>query len=135
MNTATLTWDGILLRLKDYGVKYVYCYYSGGGDSGCIDEFAFYGADADIEFNFEDNGFTIKNESNKMKLQEESSLWNMVVGELDGKLMQVEDWYNNDGGYGEMLVEVDTGRYLIDNNCYITQEENFKHCGKFESNV
>lgn len=134
-NTVKLTWDGILLKLKDYGVKYVWCYYSGGGDSGAIDEYSFFGEDADIEFNIDDRCFKIDDQSQYLKLDNESELWNLVSDKFYSVLNNVEDWYNNDGGYGEVLLSVDTGEYIIDNNCYTSSSEQFMHVGKFESDV
>lgn len=134
-NTVKLTWDGILLKLKDYGVKYVWCYYSGGGDSGAIDECSFFGEGADVDFNIDDSCFTIADQSECLSLDNESALWNLVEDKIYSVLNNVEDWYNNDGGYGEILLSVDTGKYIIDNNCYITQTENYMHVGKFESEI
>lgn len=134
-NTVKLTWDGILLKLKDYGVKYVYCYYSGSGDSGAIDEYCFFGGDADIDFDIDNSCFTIAEESEHLSLDNESALWNLVNDKIYSVLNNVEDWWNNDGGYGEVLLSVDTGEYIIDNNCYISNSENFMHVGKFESEI
>ena len=135
-NTVKLTWDGILLKLKDYGVKYVWCYYSGGGDSGAIDEYSFFGEDADVDFDIDDScTFTIADQSERLSLDNESALWNLVEDKIYSVLNNVEDWYNNDGGYGEVLLSVDTGEYIIDNNCYTSSSEQFLHVGKFESEI
>lgn len=134
-NTVKLTWDGILLKLKDYGVKYVWCYYSGGGDSGAIDEFSFFGESENIDFDIESSCFTISDKAEKLNLINESSLWNLVENKFWDVLQNVEDWYNNDGGFGEILLSVDTGDYIIDNNCYISNSERFMHTGKFESEI
>ena len=136
-NTVKLTWDGILLKLKDYGVKYVWCYYSGSGDSGGIDNYSFFGEGADINFDIDNSCFTIPDpfHSERLVLDNESALWNLVEDKFYETLQHVEDWYNNDGGYGEILLSVDTGEYIIDNNCYVVNSENFMHTGKFESEI
>jgi hypothetical protein len=134
-NTVKLTWDGILLKLKDYGVKYVWCYYSGSGDSGGIDEYSFFGEGADVDFNIDNSCFTITDQSERLSLDNESSLWNLVENKFYDTLQNVEDWYNNDGGYGEVLLSVDTGQYIIENNCYTSSSEQFMHTGKFESEI
>jgi hypothetical protein len=126
-NTVKLTWDGILLKLKDYGVKYVWCYYSGSGDSGGIDEYSFFGEGADVDFNIDNSCFTITDQSERLSLDNESSLWNLLENKFYDTLQNVEDWYNNDGGYGEVLLSVDTG--------HTSSSEQFMHTGKFESEI
>lgn len=135
--TIELTWDGILLRLKEFGVKYVYAYYSGGGDSGAIDTWKFFGNEEGLSFDVEDECFSGFDDAEVLNLSthEMSHLESLVKDEFYSVLNDVEDWWNNDGGWGEMVLEVDTGRYLIDNNCYITTTETYSHSGKFDSHI
>ena len=141
MEISDLTWDGILLRLKEYGVKFVYAYYSGGGDSGAIDEWKFFGDHEDIEFTSADEAespsFSGFDTTEQLELESHirSEIENLVSDEFYSVLNNVEDWYNNDGGWGEMVLNVDTGKYVVDNNCYISQTENYMHGGQFESHI
>lgn len=137
MEISDLTWDGILLRLKEYGVKYVYAYYSGGGDSGAIDEWKFFGDNIYLDFNINDKTLSGFDEVDTLNLNsaDRSHLENLVSDGFCVVLNNVEDWYNNDGGWGEMVLDVDSGEYIVNNNCYISQSENYMHAGKFESHI
>ena len=44
-------------------------------------------------------------------------------------LNNLEDWWNNDGGYGTMLIKIPSGKYEINNMIYITDTEEFEHDG------
>ena len=59
----------------------------------------------------------------------------MLIRELEdyiyGILDTIEDWWNNDGGYGTILIRLKDLKYKIDNNVYYTQTEHYSHEGKF----
>jgi hypothetical protein len=124
----------LLLQLADRGVTGIRVHYSGGGDSGCIEEILYTTKtlSTDEELAFE----TI----------EELSSWNdPLVGDLryldsglssdldefanDKILNNIEDWWNNNGGYGVMSIIVPSGKYKINNNIYITHTEEYTHEG------
>ena len=124
----------LLLQLADRGVTGIRVHYSGGGDSGCIEEILYTTEtlSTDEELAFE----TI----------EELSSWNdPLVGDLryldsglasdldefanDKILNNIEDWWNNEGGYGFMSIIVPSGKYKINNNIYITNTEEYCHEG------
>ena len=44
-------------------------------------------------------------------------------------LNDLEDWWNNDGGYGVMIIKIPSGEYEIANTIYITDTEEFGHDG------
>ena len=44
-------------------------------------------------------------------------------------LYDVEDWWNNEGGYGTMCILVPSGKYDVMNNVRITEIETFEHVG------
>ena len=102
-----------MLYLQDLGVKVIVVEYSGGGDSGGIDSACCY---SDLEFK---NGVVVdKNE---------------ILDDIEqiayAKLECIEDWYNNDGGWGEMIIHVPSGEYIINNNIRITETEEYIHEG------
>ena len=47
----------------------------------------------------------------------------------DKILGDIEDWWNNDGGYGVLSILVPSGKYRIDNSVYITNTEHYTHAG------
>jgi hypothetical protein len=97
-NMASLKTATLFAALKDAGVTNVEIRYDGGGDSGQVEDVEFYGDNIDssalndkFEGNLQDLGYYIL---------EQHYNW---------------DWYNNDGGYGTINIElIDEPVILID---------------------
>jgi len=119
---------GLLLQLADLGVTGVKIFYSGSGDSGDIDDVV-YTTTKEAAFN------NIMNLSNYGECI-------LYLADLDGELRDdlidfanekilndLEDWWNNDGGYGVMIIKIPSGEYEITNTIYITDTEEFEHDG------
>jgi len=119
---------GLLLKLADLGVTGIKIFYSGSGDSGDIDDVV-YTTTKEAAFN------NIMNLSN----YGEGILY---LADLDGELRDdlidfanekilndLEDWWNNDGGYGVMIIKIPSGEYEITNTIYVTDTEEFEHDG------
>ena len=119
---------GLLLKLADLGVTGIKIFYSGSGDSGDIDDVVY---TITKEASFDD----IMNLSN----YGEGILY---LADLNGELRDdlidfanekilndLEDWWNNDGGYGVMIIKIPSGEYEITNTIYITDTEEFEHDG------
>ena len=105
----------LLLKLRDLRIKTVETTYSGSGDSGSIDY------------------ITFVNMENENLLREDIGLDVNTYGEFQtliySLLEDVEDWYNNDGGFGTVTINVETGEYNIDNNVNIITVETYTHEG------
>jgi len=114
--------------LADLGVTGVKIFYSGSGDSGDIDDVV-YTTTKEAAFN------NIMNLSNYGECI-------LYLADLDGELRDdlidfanekilndLEDWWNNDGGYGVMIIKIPSGEYEITNTIYITDTEEFEHDG------
>ena len=119
----------LLLKLADLGVTGIKIFYSGSGDSGDIDDVV-YTTTKEVTF------YDIMNLSN---YGQENTLY---LATLDGELRDdlidfanekilndIEDWWNNDGGYGVMLIKIPSGEYEINNTIYVTDTEEFAHDG------
>ena len=89
-----------LLDLEDQGVSEIEVNYDGSGDSGEI---------TDISYNAL-NGRLITPRHSPANLEN----WFYEL------LEEVGDWYNNDGGYGTLTIEVPTGEYTIDSHIRVT---------------
>ena len=107
---------GAMIYLHDNGIKEILIRYSGGGDSGAIDEVDF------LNHNGDDVGFDC-DDSVKQFIEDLAHL----------KLNDIEDWWNNDGGWGQITITVPTAEYNIENNINIPNHETFNHEGQFES--
>jgi hypothetical protein len=101
LKTATL-----FAALKDAGVTNVEIRYDGGGDSGQVDDVDFHGDNID-----------------------ESDLNDKFEGDLQDLATHLleqhydYDWYNNDGGYGSISIElVDEPIILIDGYVRVVED-------------
>jgi hypothetical protein len=93
LKTATL-----FAALKDAGVTSVEIRYDGGGDSGQVEDVEFYGP----------NGYTTE-PSDKFEGDLQDLAYHILEQHYD------YDWYNNDGGYGTITIElIDEPVILID---------------------
>ena len=102
MENLTIKQKLKLRELKDLGIVRVQVHYSGGGDDGCIDS-----TDAYI---LDENG---KEKWDRDIVPDdflgifEEVLYNFISRNVEW------DWVNNDGGYGSLEINVDTGDLTI----------------------
>ena len=119
---------GLLLQLADLGVTGIKIFYSGGGDSGDIDDIV-YTTTKEATFNNIMNLTSYgENLLNLQTLDDELS--DKIKDFANEKILNdLEDWWNNDGGYGTMLIKIPSGKYEINNMIYTTDTEDFHHAG------
>ena len=119
---------GLLLKLADLGVTGVKIFYSGGGDSGDIDDVVY---TTTKEVNFNDiNNLTNYGENALYLTNLDHDLKDDITAFASSKILdEIEDWWNNDGGYGAMLIKIPSGKYEINNIIYVTDTEDFEHNG------
>ena len=111
---------GSLLKLADLGVTAIRISYSGGGDDGSIDEVL---ATKDNVDDFED--------VYSLDFFEEIDSENRTIIDdwcVDKLLNEIEDWWNDNGGYGHLYIKIPSGEYMIENN--INHIETYNHSGK-----
>ena len=119
---------GLLLQLADLGVTGIKIFYSGGGDSGDIDDIV-YTTTKEADF-INIINLTVYGQDvlNLQTLDDE--LADKIKDFANEKILNdLEDWWNNDGGYGAMLIKIPSGQYEISNNIYTTDTEEFEHNG------
>ena len=119
---------GLLLQLADLGVTGIKIIYSGGGDSGAIDEII-YTTEEVTTFEYLD--YLDPYSENVLNLRDLStSLYSDLEDFATSKLLdEIEDWWNNEGGHGTVLIAIPSGNYKINNNIYISNTEEFIHNG------
>ena len=131
MNETMMT--SLLIQLADLGVTGIQIYYEGSGDSGCIDE-VLYTTDK-LPESLEDAFDKIRSlntwdEESKYLRNLDSGLSSDIESFAEEKILDsIEDWWNNDGGYGTMCILVPSGKYDVMNNVRITEIETFEHVG------
>jgi hypothetical protein len=119
---------GLLLKLADLGVTGIKIFYSGGGDSGALDDIVY--TTKKIE-DIEDINY-LENFGNEVVfLKDLDSALNADIENFAEEkiLSDIEDWWNNDGGYGVMLISIPSGDYKVDNTIYYTNTEEYYHDG------
>jgi hypothetical protein len=119
---------GLLLQLADLGVTGIKIIYSGGGDSGAIDDIIY---TTEKVTNFEDLEYLDQYSENVLNLRDLStSFYSDIEDFATSKLLDnIEDWWNNEGGYGTVLIAIPSGNYKINNNIYFTETETYNHNG------
>lgn len=93
---------GDVIYLMDLGITTIYVDYSGGGDSGAIDAIAY------INPKIKDLSADIIPE--KIKQRVEKKAYDL--------LENIDDWYNNEGGYGTIDINVSSLYFDIDAHYY-----------------
>ena len=123
---------GLLLKLADLGVTGIKIFYSGGGDSGDIDDVV-YTTTKEAAFNDIMNLSTY-GEGILHLADLDGELRDQLIDFANEKILNdLEDWWNNDGGYGVMIIEIPSGKYEIANTIYVTDTEEFGHDGNLIS--
>jgi hypothetical protein len=124
---------GLLLQLADRGVTGVKVTYEGSGDSGAIENVVY---TAEKLSENEEDAFDTLFDINvwgkdALDLKDlDSGLESDIAHFVEEQLLNdIEDWWNNDGGYGTVCILVPSGKYKIVNDIRITEIESFYHDG------
>lgn len=112
-------WSSIMSFLSDLGYDRIVIEYSGSGDSCDIDLVDFIKSDSELSR----GKFTLDDKYEEIG----ESVTDFIREFASARLDHVEDWWNNDGGYGTMTIQVPSGEYLISNNQETRDYENFVH--------
>jgi len=124
--------ESIMIGLINHNVKKVCVYYQGCGDSGAI-EYIKTSRNSDIEF---EELRSWDDETGDDLQKYNSELYSLIEEYCQEMLLDdIEDWWNNDGGWGYVNIDVEKGTYVIENNIRVTDYEEFNHIGNlFEKN-
>ena len=131
MNETMMT--SLLIQLADLGVTGVQIYYEGSGDSGCIED-VLYTTDKlpEDEVDAFDKIRSLNNWQQDAKYLRnlDSGLSSDIEDFATDKILDdLENWWNDEGGYGTMCILVPSGKYDIMNNVRITEVETYQHVG------
>lgn len=108
-----------IIKAKNEGYKYIIITYEGSGDSGTIEDV---GMSNDIPGSVWEDFSGKKIEGEDREAIEEWA--------YDEALSNVSDWYNNDGGYGIITINVDDGTFQVENNLRVMDILIESHSGK-----
>jgi hypothetical protein len=124
---------GLLVKLANEGITGILALYSGGGDSGAIDDIVYttekLDEDDDLALDEIDSMDTYT--PNAMYIRALDQVMNDDLNNFltDRILDNIEDWWNNEGGYGKVSILVPSGKYKINNTIYSTNTEDYVHEG------
>lgn len=108
-----------IIKAKNEGYKYIIITYEGSGDSGAIEDVAMSNDIPDSVWE------GISGEAIEGEDREAIEEW--AYGEA---LNNVSDWYNNDGGFGVIAINVDDATFQIENNVRVSDVVSESHSGK-----
>jgi len=120
----------VLFNLAAQGFEYIKIQYSGGGDSGCIDDvyLLFHGTatieDGEVSEN-NDRDYAHPNQELKNLIEEKAT--NRVLDKADG-------WWINEGGGGTLYISTLDGTYHGDHYVYEATTHASTLTGKFGDN-
>lgn len=126
---------GLILKdLADYGVKRITIRYSGGGDSGAIDE---------TEVDFHERKKIKKKVRGKYKWitpkEPTISEWEGMKSKIESwaydRLEVEDDWCNNEGGEGNIKIEVPSGKYRLNHGVHVIETVWDNHVGSLKKEL
>ena len=124
---------GTLVKLADLGVTGIKVQYEGSGDSGAIENVVYTTEkmDEDEEAAFDEiNDIEVWGQDVSHLQELDSGLSSDIANFVEEQLLNdIEDWWNNEGGYGSVCILIPSGKYKIYNDIRITQIESYFHEG------
>lgn len=116
-----------LLQLADLGVTGIKVHYEGGGGGGAIEAIV-YTTKENAEFN--DIEYINSWDQNQNLSSLNSDLCNTIENFAHEHILDdLEDWRNDEGGYGVLLIKVPSGEYLVHNNVRRIELDEYDHDG------
>jgi hypothetical protein len=123
----------VLFKLADLGITGVKVKYDGGGDSGAIEWIGITKEPCETPEEVCDRVNDWETESNLANI--DGGLYSEIENFADEILSDIEDWWNNEGGYGDLCICIPSGKYVINNHVRITETEDYFHDGDLLSKI
>jgi hypothetical protein len=124
----------LLFQLADHGITGIKVKYDGGGDSGAIEWIGYTTKPCETPEDVNDNTDDWENDWLLAKISADAH--NAIEEFAQSKLLDdIEDWWNNEGGWGELCICVPSGKYIINNHIRITESEDYFHDGSLLDKV
>jgi hypothetical protein len=118
----------LLFKLADLGVTGIKVKYDGAGDSGSIVWIGYTTEKCNTPEDVNDNIDDWDSDSNLAEL--DSSAYSLIENFAEETILNdIEDWWNNEGGFGDLCICVPSGKYIINNHIRITDTEDYSHDG------
>jgi len=114
---------GCLTTLTDLGYSYIKISFSGSGDSGDIEPPEFLKKE-DIG-NEDIRDIFIKHDINRERTEEIPEVVLDFIANKADSLTQDHDWWNNDGGYGIIIIDLEKNKYITEYNIAFVNHEHY----------
>ena len=123
----------LLFKLADLGVTGIKVKYDGGGDSGAIEWIGYTTEPCETPEDVDDRVNDWENDWLLAKISPDA--YTAIESFADTILNDIEDWWNNEGGWGDLCICVPSGKYIINNHIRITESEDYFHDGSLLDQV
>lgn len=119
---------GLLFKLADLSITGIKVTYDGGGDSGAIESIGYTARPCETPDDVDDE---VDNYNPDLSLSDlDQELYRQLEDFAQETILNdIEDWWNNEGGWGELCICVPSGEYKINNHVRITETEDYYHDG------
>jgi len=122
-----LEMTSLLLKLADLGVTGIKIHYDGGGDSGAIESINYTAEPCETPEDVDDKTESWGHENSLADLDQEAYA---AIETFAYKILDdIEDWWNNEGGFGDLCICVPSGKYIIENHVRYYNTEDYQHEG------
>jgi hypothetical protein len=120
--------------LVEAGIGYIHAEYLGGGDSGAIENITYISNSCEkMQDGWNEDNLNISAHAYEEVLRP-NKLDEQLVEDMAYKHLNViEDWWNNDGGYGCLVIEVPSLKFKNLNVVEYRETESYNHEGNFET--
>jgi hypothetical protein len=117
----------LLFRLADIGITGIKVRYDGSGDNGAIEWIGYTKEACKTPENVDDLIALWDDDADLSKIaQNDYSLIEKFAYDI---LDDVEDWWNNEGGFGSFCFLVPSGKYVINNSLRVMDYVEYFHDG------
>jgi hypothetical protein len=119
---------GLLLKLADMGITGIKVHYNGGGDSGAIERIGYTKSNCTTPEEVDDEIDVWDDDISLYKL--DLGVYSLIENFAQDKILDdIEDWWNNEGGFGDLCICVPSGKYIVNNHINIVETEDYFHDG------
>ena len=116
----------LLFKLADLGITGIKVQYDGVGDDGAIEWIGYTNEPCASPEDVFDNIDAWDNDSALTNTE----LYGLIEDFAQSKILdEIEDWWNNEGGFGNLCILVPSGDYSINNHIRIIETVDYHHKG------
>ena len=120
--------------LVEAGIGYIHAEYAGGGDDGSIENITYISNSCEkMQDSWNEDNLNISAHDYEEVLRPNKLDEHLVEDMAYTHLNNIEDWWNNDGGYGCVVIEVPSLKFKNLNIVQYTESQSYNHEGNFET--